>query len=91
MRITKAEFRRFPPFKDGEDILGVTQRYDPETEGMLSEFRALKKAFNSGKADQESKLRQLATDIASRSEGLAAMMGREIWQLDEQMKMATAG
>ncbi len=72
-----------------EDILGVMERYDPETEVLLERFRGLRKRVKSGEKEHEPELRKLAKEIGDRSESLAAMMGREIWQLDQQLELAS--
>lgn len=74
-----------------EDILGVSERYDPETEEMLKKFRELRDQVKSGKEDLEPELRELARRIANRSESLSNMMGRELWQLERQREVAVAG
>jgi len=69
-----------------EDVLGIKEQFDPETEKLLSDFRAkrdvLKKEKLPGGIDE---LKQLAAAIASRSDTLQFMMGRELAQLDAQL------
>ncbi len=60
-----------------EDILGLTQWYDPETESLLSDFRLLRDEVIQGSQSAE-RLEQLASTIASRSDSLREMMGREL-------------
>lgn len=63
-----------------EDVLGLTEWYDPETEALLAEFRALKKkvvSANGSRGELEAK----ASVIAERSESLKSMMARELRQI----------
>lgn len=65
-----------------EDILGVREWYDPETEALLDKFRNLRDLFRQSFSDEAlENLKSLATAIGSRSESLNSMMGREIAQL----------
>jgi predicted ATP-binding protein involved in virulence len=63
-----------------EDVLGVTEWYDPETENLLAEFRTLKREVLSERGDINS-LKEKADAIAYRSESLQSMMAREMHQL----------
>jgi predicted ATP-binding protein involved in virulence len=72
-----------------EDVLGVTEWYDPETEALLTEFRALKRKTLSERGDLNS-LKEKAEAIASRSESLRSMMAREMHQLQRNMAEAVA-
>lgn len=64
-----------------EDILGVNEWYDPETERMLDEFYERRDAFQAGSGDYE-RVEESARRIAARSESLKEMMGREMRQVD---------
>jgi len=63
-----------------EDVLGLTQWYDPETEMLLAEFRALKKKLVSKNGSLE-ELETKASVIGERSESLKSMMARELHQI----------
>ena len=63
-----------------EDVLGLTQWYDPETEMLLTEFRVLKKELVSKNGSLE-ELETKAKLIAERSESLKSMMARELHQI----------
>ena len=68
-----------------EDIMGVKEWYDPETEALLAEFRRQRDAAYRGNADAETSARQLAAKIGDRSMELGYMMGRELRQMDRQL------
>ena len=72
-----------------EDILGVTQWYDPETEAELARFRDLRDAVLTGKSDSQQELSSLASSIASRSEGLSNIMGREMAKVTRHLQKAS--
>lgn len=65
-----------------EDILGVKEWYDPETERELGDFRVLMDRAVGGQWTLESDLRQKAEVIARRSPALNEMMGREMHQFE---------
>ena len=65
-----------------EDALGLKTWYDPETEAMLNKFRAVRQAVVTGSESFEG-LQTLAAEIASRSESLYQMMGREMSQMKQ--------
>lgn len=69
-----------------EDILGVREMFDPETEELLKSFRAKKAEYKKQPSDQNQfdNVINMAQSIAERSETLKAMMGREIAQLHYQ-------
>ena len=72
-----------------EDILGVKERFDPETENRLSEFRTKRDALKRQPSDEAFKeLQSLAEKIAERGQTLKFMMGRELAQLDAQLLQA---
>jgi predicted ATP-binding protein involved in virulence len=72
-----------------EDILGVKERFDPETEDRLREFRTKRDALKRQPTDEAFKeLQSLAATIAKRGQTLEFMMGREMAQLDAQLLQA---
>ncbi len=73
-----------------EDIMGVKEWYDPETETLLAEFRTQRDAAFRGNADAGTSARQLAATIGDRSMELDYMMGRELRQMDRQLSHAAA-
>jgi energy-coupling factor transporter ATP-binding protein EcfA2 len=69
-----------------EDILGVTEWYDPETEAMLAEFREKRdRAKSSEKPDDAKAVKDLAVEIARRSDSLSSIMAKELAQFDRHM------
>ena len=64
-----------------EDVLGLKQWYDPETEGLLAEFRSLKNDVLKGDRSLQALLEEKAKLIGSRSDSLQGMMAREIHQV----------
>jgi energy-coupling factor transporter ATP-binding protein EcfA2 len=62
-----------------EDILGVKEWYDPETETLLEQFRSLRDAVLNGTASFDL-LEDHALNIAKRSPSLHEMMAREMHQ-----------
>ena len=67
-----------------EDVLGLKERYDPETETLLAQFRTQRDEVRTGGGDYD-QLLALAKSIALRSDALNDIMGREMWQLDRQL------
>jgi energy-coupling factor transporter ATP-binding protein EcfA2 len=68
-----------------EDIMGLKEWFDPETEGLLAKFREARKEAYEGKANGQGEARRLAAEIGSRSVELEFMMGRELLQMDRQL------
>lgn len=64
-----------------EDVLGVKEWYDPETEGLLEQFRAVRGAVLGGQWQRENEVRELAGKIGGRGIALSDMMGREMSKL----------
>lgn len=64
-----------------EDILGVKEWYDPETESLLAEFRGLMKKALSGQKELVPAVEEKAKEIARRSESLSEIMRRELGRL----------
>ena len=73
-----------------EDILGVPEWYDTETEGLLSEFRTLRDAAYTGDAEPRAKAYELAERIGQRSTELQLMMGKEVHQMSRQLEKMQA-
>ncbi len=72
-----------------EDALGLKTWYDPETETMLAEFRNLRQAVLLEERGMD-ELQSLASRIASRSQSLSQMMGREMVQVKQILEKAIA-
>jgi predicted ATP-binding protein involved in virulence len=66
-----------------EDILGVDEWYDTETEALLQQFRDHRDAGIKGNESEREKAISLAQNISERSHELAVMMGAEIKQLNK--------
>ena len=73
-----------------EDILGVKEWYDPETERELGDFRVMMDQAVAGQWEHEPALREKARRIAERSESLNEMMGREMHQFETLKAQAQA-
>jgi energy-coupling factor transporter ATP-binding protein EcfA2 len=74
-----------------EDVLGIKERFDPDTEALLADFRSKRDAVKRQPSDGSlNELQSLAEQIAKRSETLQFMMGREMAQLKSQIHVATA-
>jgi hypothetical protein len=73
-----------------QDILGVQEWYDVETEGELTRFRTLRDDAkrNPSQSNIET-MRALAAQIANRSESLKDIMARELMQFDRQLAAAS--
>lgn len=61
-----------------EDVLGMTLWYDPETEGLLSDFRKLRDEVLKGAWAKLPDLEALSQQIAERGQSLNNVMGREM-------------
>lgn len=73
-----------------EDIMGLQEWYDPETEQLLAQFREQRTAAYQGNVQAQAGARELAATIGKRSMELDYMMGRELSQMDRQLKKAAA-
>lgn len=73
-----------------EDIMGIEEWFDPETEGLLKEFRAQRDAAYTGNEAAQAEARKLAAAVGGRSLELGYMMGRELSQMDRQLAQAKA-
>jgi predicted ATP-binding protein involved in virulence len=71
-----------------EEIMGLNEWYDPETENLLAEFRTARDQAYRGDQDAKSKALLLAKNIASRSMELEYTMGREVHQMECQLAKA---
>ena len=72
-----------------EDIMGVKEWFDPETEQLLTQFRALREEAYAGNASARTNAQQLARRIGDRSMELDYLMGREVQQMDRQLAKAS--
>ncbi len=68
-----------------EDIMGLREWYDPETEQLLSKFREHRDAARGGNAAALATVTELAGAIGQRSMELNYMMGQEMSQLNRQL------
>lgn len=68
-----------------EDIMGIKEWYDTETESLLREFREQREAAYAGDDEARSKAEDLADKISRRSQELGFMMGRELSQMERQL------
>lgn len=73
-----------------EDIMGLKEWYDEETENLLAEFRNKRDAAYRAEAGAREDARTLAGKIGDRSMELGYMMGRELSQMDRQLAKMTA-
>jgi energy-coupling factor transporter ATP-binding protein EcfA2 len=73
-----------------EDIMGLQEWYDPETEKLLAEFRGERDRAYQGDAEAKGKAVLLAEGLSARSMELRYMMGRELSQMDRQLAKAGA-
>jgi hypothetical protein len=64
-----------------EDILGVKEWYDPETEALLAQFRRTRDAVLHGSGDFDA-LETQAREIADRSDSLRDLIAREMRQVE---------
>ena len=71
-----------------EDIMGLEEWYDPETEKLLADFRAERDKAFQGDLAAKAKAVQLAELVGSRSMELRYMMGRELNQMERRLGKA---
>jgi energy-coupling factor transporter ATP-binding protein EcfA2 len=71
-----------------EDVMGLKEWYDPETEELLAEFRKTRDAALGGDPASVPLARQLAGRIAERSSELGFVMGRELGQMERRLARA---
>jgi hypothetical protein len=68
-----------------EDIMGLEEWYDPETEKQLAEFRAERDRAYKGDGEAKARALKLAQELSARSMELSCVMGREINQMERQL------
>jgi hypothetical protein len=68
-----------------EDIMGLKEWYDPETEKLLSDFRSQRDRAYGGDQSSKQIAVQLAQQIGKRSLELDYMMGKELAQMERQL------
>ena len=73
-----------------EDIMGMEEWYDPETEKLLAEFRTERDRAYRGDAEARGRAVQLAEGLSARSMELGYLMGRELSQMERQLAKAGA-
>jgi hypothetical protein len=73
-----------------EDVMGLKEWFDPETEDLLAKFRKARDEAYQGSASSQSLARKLAAEISGRSVELEFMMGRELIQMDRQLTKQAA-
>lgn len=73
-----------------EDVMGVKEWYDTETEDLLRQFREQREAAYGGDGGARSKAEALADKISHRSQELGFMMGRELSQMERQLAAVPA-
>jgi energy-coupling factor transporter ATP-binding protein EcfA2 len=73
-----------------EDIMGMKEWYDVETEKLLAEFRSKRDNAYRGDVEAEKEARQLARKIGAGSMELDFMMGKELIQMDRQLAKQAA-
>lgn len=69
-----------------EDIMGLKEWYDPETESLLSEFRKERDIAFGGDVEAEKRAQILAETIGKRSMELDYTMGKELTQMRHQLQ-----
>lgn len=73
-----------------EDIMGMKEWFDVETEKLLSEFRAQREKAYAGDPQSAKAARDLALRIGKESMELDFMMGREVMQMERQLAKSVA-
>ena len=73
-----------------EDIMGLQEWYDPDTEKLLGDFRAERERAYQGQPGAKAKALHLAEQLGERSMELRYMMGRELSQMERQLGKAEA-
>lgn len=66
-------------------IMGVPELYDPETEGLLAEFRSLRTAAMRHEPGKKEEALSLAAKISERGTELGYMMGKETARLEKML------
>lgn len=73
-----------------EEVLGVKEWYDPESEALLRDFRQTKDAVLDGQIQREPELQAQAKNIAERSDSLSDLVGGEMRQFERMKQQAAA-
>lgn len=73
-----------------EEIMGLPQWYDPETEELLAKFRGLRDEAFGGSDDAKAKAFELGRQLACRSDELRYVMGKELNQMERRLGKAEA-
>jgi predicted ATP-binding protein involved in virulence len=68
-----------------EDVMGLREWYDPETEALLSQFRDLRDKALRGDSEARIAAEQKAVEIGERSTELHYLMGQELNQLEKRL------
>ncbi len=68
-----------------EEIMGLAEWYDPETEKLLADFRAMRDQAYKGSADAKANAIKLAEEISKRRMELRYVMGKELSQMERQL------
>ncbi len=68
-----------------EDVMGISEWYDIETEALLTNFREARESAYHGASEQITSAKELAQQIAARSPELQFMMGQELSQMERQL------
>ncbi len=73
-----------------EEIMGVKEWYDDDSEKLLAEFRAKRDDAYQGNVVAEKEARAIAAKLGERSMELSFMIGRELKQMDRQLEKPVA-
>jgi len=68
-----------------EEIMGLEEWYDPETEKLLADFRAEREKAFQGDAAAKAKALEMAQQLGNRSMELRYVMGRELNQMERRL------
>jgi hypothetical protein len=68
-----------------EDVMGLTEWYDSDTEKLLSEFRRLRDDALNGIQDARHQAEQKANEIGRRSVDLQYVMAQELKQMEKRL------
>lgn len=72
-----------------EDVMGVTEWYDLETEALLGKFRSERDAAFKGDEAAYARAKEIGRQIAERGRELELMMGKELHQLETRASMTS--
>ena len=73
-----------------EDIMGLNEWFDQETERLLKEFREARDLAYKGSDENKTKALKLAENLAGKSAELRMVMGRELNQMERQLSSTAA-